>query len=80
MRKIALTALIALISTSPAMADGHETKTKIIHAGQMLDVESGKLLKDQFIIIDGDRIRDVVTLRDMEDMADEDYGWLYDSS
>ena len=72
MRKIALTALIALISASPAMADGHETKTKIIHAGQMLDVESGKLLKDQFIIIDGDRIRDVVTLRDMEDMADED--------
>ena len=72
MRKIALTALISLVSASPAFADGHETKTKVIHAGQMLDVESGEMLKDQFIIIDGDRIRDVVTLRDMEDMADED--------
>lgn len=72
MRKIALAALISLAAATPAFADGHESKTKVIHAGQMLDVETGKLLKDQFIIIDGDRIRDVVTLRDMEDMADED--------
>ena len=72
MRKIALTALIGAISFSPAFADGHDTKTTIIHAGQMLDVESGEMLKDQFIIIDGTHIRDVVTLRDMEDMADEE--------
>lgn len=76
MRKIAFTALIAMISAIPALADDHEVKTKVIHAGQMLDVKSGKILKDQFIIIDGDRIRDIVTLADMEDMNDEEVDFI----
>lgn len=71
MRKIArsalITALITMIPAFTALADNAEVKTKVIHAGQLLNVETGELLKDQFIIIDGDRIRDVVTLRDMED-------------
>lgn len=76
MRKIALAALISLISAGSAVADEKETNTKVIHAGQMLDVESGKMLQDQFIIIDGNRIRDVVTLRDMEDMDDEEVEFI----
>ena len=76
MRKIALAALIAIVSANPALADGHEAKTKVIHAGQMLDVKSGQMLSDQFIIIDGERIRDIVTLRDMEDMDDEDVDFI----
>ena len=75
MRKIALAGLISLLSVTSSYAD-ETTKTTIIHAGQMLDVESGKLLKDQFIIIDGDIIRDVVTLRDMEDMDEEDIKFI----
>ncbi|MEP3891822.1 MAG: amidohydrolase family protein [Hellea sp.] len=76
MRKIALAALITLITATPALADGHDVKTKIIHAGEMLNVETGEVLKDQFIIIDGDRIRDIVTLRDMEDMDDEEVEFI----
>ena len=76
MRKIALAALIAIVSSAPALADGHEAKTKVIHAGQMLDVKSGKMLTNQFIIIDGDRIRDIVTLSDMEDMDDEEVDFI----
>jgi len=76
MRKIALAALISLISTAASYADDAPKKTTVIHAGQMLDVESGKILKDQFIIIDGDRIRDVVTLEDMEDMDDEEVEFI----
>jgi len=76
MRKIALAALIALLSATTSYADEASQKTTVIHAGQILDVEGGRLLKDRFIIIDGDRIRDVVTLRDMEDMDDEEVDFI----
>jgi len=76
MRKIALATLIALLSATTSYADEASQKTTVIHAGQMLDVEGGRLLKDRFIIIDGDRIRDVVTLRDMEDMDDEEVDFI----
>jgi len=76
MRKIALAAVMSLISVTSSFADEAKKKTTVIHAGQMLDVESGKLLKDRFIIIDGKRIRDVVTLRDMENMDDEEVDFI----
>lgn len=76
MRKIALAGLISLLSLSPTYANDDGMITTVIHAGQLLDVKSGKLLKDQFIIIDGDTIRDVVTLRDMEDMEEEDIKFI----
>jgi len=76
MRKIALTALLALTISLSASADDRDKAVTVIHAGQMIDVESGKLLKDQFIIIEGSRIRDVVTLRDMEDMDDEEVNFI----
>lgn len=76
MHKIALAAIMSLISATYSFADDAPKKTTVIHAGHMLDVETGKLLKDQFIIIDGDRIRDIVTLRDMEDMDDEEVEFI----
>jgi len=76
MRKIALAGLISLLSFTTSYANDDVGKTIVIHAGQMLDVKNGKLLKDQFIIIDGDTIRDVVTLRDMEDMEEEDIKFI----
>lgn len=76
MHKIALAAIMSLISATYSFADDAPKKTTVIHAGHMLDVETGKLLKDQFIIIDGDRIRDVVSLRDMEDMDDEEVEFI----
>lgn len=76
MRKIALAGLISLLSFTTSYANDDVEKTIVIHAGQMLDVKNGKLLKDQFIIIDGETIRDVVTLRDMEDMEEEDIKFI----
>jgi len=79
MRKIVTTALLALCTSlsAPALADDHEeTKTTVIKAGKLLNVETGRLLKDRFIIIDDDRIRSVVSLRDMEDMEDEDIDFI----
>ena len=67
---------MSLISATYSFADDAPKKTTVIHAGHMLDVETGKLLKDQFIIIDGDRIRDIVSLRDMEDMDDEEVEFI----
>jgi len=72
MRKIALLGLMSLLFAASSYADDAAEKTTVIHAGQMLDVESGELLEDQFIIIDDNIIRDVVTLGDMEDMDSED--------
>ena len=67
---------MSLISATYSFADDAPKKTTVIHAGHMLDVETGKLLKDQFIIIDGDRIRDIVSLREMEDMDDEEVEFI----
>ena len=76
MRKIALMAILALITFLSATAKEDKEALTVIHAGQMIDVESGTLLKNQFIIIDGNRIRDVVTLSDMEDMEDEEVNFI----
>ena len=76
MRKIALMAILALIPSLSATAKEDKEALTVIHAGQMIDVESGTLLKNQFIIIDGNRIRDVVTLSDMEDMEDEEVNFI----
>ncbi|WP_026940622.1 Xaa-Pro dipeptidase [Hellea balneolensis] len=76
MRKIALAGFISLSSVTAGYAQDASDKTTIIHAGQMLDVESGKLLQDRFIIIDGDTIRNVLTLNDMEDMEEEDIDFI----
>jgi len=72
MRKFALLGLMSLLFAASSYADDAAEKTTVIHAGHMLDVESGELLDDQFIIIDDNIIRDVVTLRDMEDMDSEE--------
>ena len=76
MRKIALMAILALITSLSATAKEDKEALTVIHAGQMIDVESGTLLKNQFIIIDGNRIRDVITLSDMEDMEDEEVNFI----
>ena len=76
MRKIALAAVISLISTTFSFAADGPKKVTVIHAGQILDVGTGKLHKDKFIIIDENRVRDVVTMRDMEDMADEEVDFI----
>jgi len=76
MRKIALMAILALITSLSATAKQDKEALTVIHAGQMIDVESGTLLKNQFIIIDGNRIRDVITLSDMEDMEDEEVNFI----
>ncbi|MDB2437610.1 amidohydrolase family protein [Hellea sp.] len=76
MRKIALLGLMSLFIATSSFADDAAEKTTVIHAGHMLDVESGEILKDRFIIIDDNIIRDVVTLSDMEDMEPEDVEFI----
>ena len=76
MRKIAVAAIMSLTSATYSFADDAPKNITVIRAGQMLDVETGKILNDQFIIIDGDRIRNVVTLCEMEDMDDEEVDFI----
>jgi imidazolonepropionase-like amidohydrolase len=41
--------------------DGHPSKTVVIHAGHLLDVKSGRMLTNQTIVIQGDKIASVGT-------------------
>ena len=48
-------AVLAAILFAP-LAVGEESETKVIHAGKLIDVNSGKVLEAQSIVIEGDRI------------------------
>ena len=71
MRKIALSILLGVICSSPLYASGNAIDVTVIKAGQILDVKTGKLVKNKYIIVDGERIRAIATLKDMEEMEDE---------
>ncbi len=57
----ALTALIllTLCAAHPATADTNTDKVTVIRAGKLVDVEAGKVLSDQTIVIAGERILSV---------------------
>jgi len=76
MRKIALAILLSLLNTVNSYADEKSNTVTVIKAGQILDVKTGKFRKNKFIIIDGERIRSIVTLKDMEQMEDEDVNFI----
>lgn len=82
MRKLAATIFgvitIGLIpQTSANEAHGPLT---VIHAGQLLDVKTGKLHPNRFIIIDGERIRNIVGQRGMENLDDDNIDEFIDLS
>jgi len=76
MHKIAFTLLLSLGLITNAHADEDAPKVTVIKAGQILDVRTGKMLKNKFIIVDGERIRAVATLKDMEEMEDENVNFI----
>jgi len=76
MRKIALTVLLSFMTTSSAFADKQLKTITVIKAGQILDVKTGDLIKNKFIIIEDQRIRSIATLKDMEAMEDEDITFI----
>lgn len=59
---LALTALI-LTHALPIAASAQDKNlpTTIIHAGKMIDTETGRMLRDRFIVIEGETITDVTT-------------------
>ena len=58
---LALTALLFTAAPLTALAQEKDEPVTIIHAGQMLDTEKGRLLKDRFIVIEGEKIVDVIS-------------------
>ena len=58
---LALTALLFTAAPLTALAQDKDEPVTIIHAGQMLDTEKGRLLKDRFIVIEGEKIVDVIS-------------------
>jgi len=58
---LALTALLFTAAPLTALAQNKDEPVTIIHAGQMLDTEKGRLLKDRFIVIEGEKIVDVIS-------------------
>ena len=76
MRKIALSILLGMMSSSPLYASDNAIDVTVIKAGQILDVKTGKMVKNKYIIVDGERIRAVATLKDMEEMEDENINFI----
>jgi len=76
MRKIAFIGLIGLMTALSSLTFAEDEKTTVIHAGGIIDVESGKILKDRYIIINGERIRSIVSLDDMDDMMEEEVEFI----
>ena len=65
MRKIALSILLGVMSSSSLYASDNAIDVTVIKAGQILDVKTGKMVKNKYIIVDGERIRAVATLKDL---------------
>ena len=76
MRKIALSILLGMMSSSPLYASDNAIDVTVIKAGQILDVKTGKMVKNKYIIVDGERIRAIATLKDMEEMEDENINFI----
>jgi len=76
MHKIALTCLLSLGLITSAHADEEASKVTVIKAGQILDVKTGDLIENKFIIVDGERIRAIATLEEMEEMDDEEVSFI----
>ncbi|HXG93163.1 MAG TPA: amidohydrolase family protein [Blastocatellia bacterium] len=58
-RKLASTLLITVLSIAPALAQSQAKETVLIKAGRLIDVRAGRVLNDQAILIEGDRIKEV---------------------
>ena len=61
MRKLCLIALCIAMSPAVASAQTPPSKQLAVHAGKLLDVRTGKLTKDAYIVIAGERIVSVGT-------------------
>jgi len=61
-RKVALAAGLMLLAAVASLAQTADApKTVVIRAGRLLDVKTGRLLSQQEIVIEGDRIKEVRT-------------------
>ena len=49
--------VLALLLPAVAFAQNRESKVTVIRAGKLVDVRNGRVLADQIIIIEGERIR-----------------------
>ena len=76
MRKIAITTIISLLTVSSANAQDLDSKVTVIKTGVFLDVETGKMHKNKFVIIEGERIRAVTTLKGMEKMEEAEVDFI----
>ena len=74
MIRVALLSAAALLAGAiPALADDHDVQTTVIHAGRMIDTEAGKVLRDRFIVIQGDAVTAVLTERQARSLDEPDH-------
>ncbi len=52
-------AVLALLMTTPAMAEETQSPTVVLHCGHLFDATTGKLLGETTIVTEGKRIKDV---------------------
>ncbi len=78
MKNLCLGLLLSSALAAPAFADDHTTK--VVYAGTMIDVESGKALKDRVIVIEDGMITAIGSRATIEDIEIPDDAELIDLS
>ncbi|WP_427453987.1 amidohydrolase family protein [Litorimonas sp. WD9-15] len=78
MKNLYLGLLLSSVLAAPAFADDHNTK--VVYAGTMIDVESGKALKDRVIVIEDGMITAIGSRATIEDIEIPDDAELIDLS
>ena len=66
MQRAAVLVLILILAPSVLIAQSRPRETVIIKAGRLVDVRAGRVLTDQFILIEGDRVKQIGSARSVQ--------------
>jgi imidazolonepropionase-like amidohydrolase len=66
MQRAAVMVLILILAPSVLIAQSRPRETVIIKAGRLVDVRAGRVLTDQFILIEGDRVKQIGSARSVQ--------------
>lgn len=73
MKRFALAAAsLLLVNAAPTAAQDSDAPTTIVHAGKMIDTDSGRMLSDRFIVIKDGKIVVVTTAAGAERLDEPD--------
>jgi imidazolonepropionase-like amidohydrolase len=66
MQRAAVLVLILILAPSVLIVQSRPRETVIIKAGRLVDVRAGRVLTDQFILIEGDRVKQIGSARSVQ--------------